>query len=535
VLKIAPAPARLLYFSNLNMSQVYSTAIQTQHDRRNAFVPSPRWLSESPARPVSVESSNNTPSSKSKLNPWKHLPHDQLRSPAPPPPENLYGANGAGAFNVDPGVPFLATAGSSDAGDSEKRSVMADSPRKRFVGGFVTGVKKAVRRSLRDNKRGARGEEAFQSGPSDVRDSGYGSSSIAATAVPIQMPQPVLRSDPTNPPQTHRVSQRPRRDTYIAPAPRRGVTRTRRYASGAIRRSPTGIMSPQSIMSPVSADPEYGSDYAMMNPPPPKTHVSIASYLTRLENLIDFVSNLPWVSKKRVTVDYYPEFSRRDDPDHLPQLQWLGHNFSQVNYQVSLNSTYMPSEYGSSAGSSSDSGLKRPSRIPSATLDLDAEFNATPSAVTLRPLTHTPRYDRSQVLSGPPGISSITPLQSMTTPFAGPPALPTNRDQTAYDSARGRRRSAPPTSSRGYGTPRSQRVKPVSLHTSNHPQDEWEEYPRYANGYVAPQYAENHYGSEYGHGIHSARPGAPPSVPGPPSTASTRRRQSYTTPITPRS
>jgi hypothetical protein len=67
----------------------------------------------------------------------------QLRSPVPPPPANLFGGN-PGAFNVDPGVPFLGTAGPSDAGDSDEEFIDRFESPKRTVGEFVTGLKKAL-------------------------------------------------------------------------------------------------------------------------------------------------------------------------------------------------------------------------------------------------------------------------------------------------------------------------------------------------------------------------------------------------------
>ncbi|KIM38888.1 hypothetical protein M413DRAFT_238986 [Hebeloma cylindrosporum] len=115
-------------------------------NKNPVFVPSPRWLSESPARPGTLThidfDGERTPSSQRSRD-----RSQTLWSPAPPPPANLY-PEGAATFNVDPGVPFLATAGPMDAGSSEGGSITEDSPRdKRFVGGFIMKAVTLVRSS----------------------------------------------------------------------------------------------------------------------------------------------------------------------------------------------------------------------------------------------------------------------------------------------------------------------------------------------------------------------------------------------------
>ena len=77
-----------------------------------AFVPSPRFLSESPVRHLSSGKPSSPHISPNAFSPSPSV--QQLRSPVPPPPANLFGGN-TSAFNVDPGVPFLGTSSPSDA------------------------------------------------------------------------------------------------------------------------------------------------------------------------------------------------------------------------------------------------------------------------------------------------------------------------------------------------------------------------------------------------------------------------------------
>ena len=152
-----------------------------------AFVPSPRFLSESP-----FHARHTSPSPSIQ----------QLRSPVPPPPANLFGGNPS-AFNVDPGVPFLGTAGPSDAGDSDKGSINEFESPKRTVGGFVTGLKKAltVRRSQRTSPNYQQQDETYPP-PMMVRDSGYAISDRLEEPLATQ-PPPLTTLSPSPPSNQH--------------------------------------------------------------------------------------------------------------------------------------------------------------------------------------------------------------------------------------------------------------------------------------------------------------------------------------------
>ncbi|KAF5325525.1 hypothetical protein D9619_009533 [Psilocybe cf. subviscida] len=107
------------------------------------------------------------------------IDRNRLLSPVPPPPANLHSPQTVGAFNADPGVPFLATAGptedGSDDGQGDRGYDDADAYRsdvpasmrpgpgpRNLVGGLVSGIKNVVRKSTRrrreENTSGGMGE-----------------------------------------------------------------------------------------------------------------------------------------------------------------------------------------------------------------------------------------------------------------------------------------------------------------------------------------------------------------------------------------
>ncbi|CAA7271866.1 unnamed protein product [Cyclocybe aegerita] len=484
----------------------------------SVFVPSPRWLSESPAR---QPSNTGTP----------YISYPGLQqNPRSPAPENLYRGDSA-AFNVDAGAPYLGVASPAALQDAERQ--LEEAPRQTRSERLVSGVKQAVRKSLRESQRPSdlryeHGVYGVPSIPSVIRDSGYASSSSSQRDVPraaqLDSPRssPRQATSPRPPSETlvgHYEPKQPRVDQRMDPV------------------MPTDIVPPEAMGSPVSLDPEFGSDYAQMEPPtPPRSDISLNTYLTRIRQFIHDVSALPWIGKDRVTADYYPERRREEERRH-PLISWHSHNYSRVNYHLSFANS-RASEDASSF--SSDSALKAPNQGTPAVLDLEAEFLSSPSS-THPEASPSSRRSRLRAPSGPPGLMYNTPRKQRTpslyfepipadpVPWEGGEEGPPGDGEMWEAFAPTQTATMTPYHAPRVQTPYAPRQElyftPVQSRTQT-PTGEWQAYPRYMDGYVAPQFAENHYGSQYGPGIHSARPPLAPLTSGPPSTASLRRHPS---------
>ena len=263
-----------------------------------AFVPSPRFLSESPFHGRHTSPSPSV---------------QQLRSPVPPPPANLFGGNPS-AFNVDPGVPFLGTAGPSDAGGSDNGSINEFEPPKRNVGGFVTGLKKAltVRRSQRTSPNYQQQEETYPP-PMMFRDSGYATSDRLEEPLANQ-PPPLTTLSPSPPSNQH--------FPLTTSSDYHQTTNDHGHDAPSI----------DSLVSAVTALVEYGPDYLRMGHPttPPASDVSFNTYMARFQKFIHDLAGLPWMANDRVTVDYYPSAADRIHKlfHHRPYITWHSKDYN---------------------------------------------------------------------------------------------------------------------------------------------------------------------------------------------------------------
>ncbi|KAF8956471.1 hypothetical protein BDZ97DRAFT_1851689 [Flammula alnicola] len=509
------------------------------------FVPSPRWLSESPARTAS----QGTPSTSinyagQPFSPPTHAPSfsRELKSPIPPPPANLYQGN-ASAFNVDPGIPFLATAGPTDGGSSHTGSVRDESPReKNFVGGFVTGIKKAVRRSLRESAKDRPAQTDIYTQPPQFRDSGYGSSTPQLVAPP-PIPPASFPGYYQRPPSSHRAHDSPRAPSETLLGDHEGEKGERGDNTVVGHQE---IRSPEAIMSPVSADPEFGSDYAQMEAPtPPPSDVSLNTYLQRARKFVQGVSNLPWVAKERVTADYYPERTRRrDEPKHHPAIAWHSQNYSRTNYRLSVGTPAPDSDAGTYSENSTPVAnlLITPQRGSYAAMNLDEEFENpnTPLPPQLGEFTPRTFWDTASRrrpcramgggdLHGEPSSYGNPTYTSPRTPAqrrrgTSQPAAYTPPTPTRPSSQAGGRTNRPHSGARTPARAGSARASPSQapyLATAN-AGGGWEEYPPERGGYVPYEFSEHYYGDKYGPGIHPARPPLAPVASSAPSPASPR-------------
>jgi hypothetical protein len=426
---------------------------------------------------------------------------------------------------------------------------------KRFVGGFVTGIKKAVRNSL---KRSQRVEPTLPmyAQPPQFRDSGYaGSTSQLNPPPPIAPPQDFRSSSSP----TYDSPARPPSETLLGHPPYNPKLHDQTTAIGHQQIFPPGPMD-----SPVSAELVYDPKYIGMAPPHPASDTSLRSYLKRASKLVSDISALPWVAPERLTVDYYPERTKRcDEPRRHPAIAWTHQNFSAIDYFEHHPGGLDLDSNGSEMSSPIENFMAPRHRTSYEDMDLDDEFgeydqdeqqptyysphpdyvNRPPSEI-INPISHapsarsdrdqyTPRpypYDKtwagatSQVRHPPVGLwqtagtnphtnSPRQPSLRPPQPQPRPPSQPTSH-RSAHATAT-QTRLHPPTPS--MPPPRS---APPSDGGS------WQQYPREMGGYVPYEFAEHYYGDRYGPGVHAARPplpGAPsPAVT---STASPRHQQ----------
>ena len=312
-----------------------------------AFVPSPRFLTESPAHQLS--SGKSTPPHITPKSPSPSI--QQLRSPVPPPPANLFGGN-PGAFNVDPGAPFLGTAGPSDAGDSDKGSINEFESPKRTIGGFVTGLKKAltIKRSQRKSSKYQQEEIIYP--PMMVRDSGYATSDRLEEPLATQ-PPPLTTFSPSPP---------PTRDLPLATFNDYPTTNDHGHEAPSL----------DSLVSAVTALVGYGPDYIKMDrPTPPQSDVSFNTYMVRFQNFVHDLAGLPWMANDRVTVDYYPSSAERIHRrySHRPLITWRSKDYNYADYHLdsesdSLNFQMTP-----------HLRLRAPSHASRTDINLESEFS----------------------------------------------------------------------------------------------------------------------------------------------------------------
>lgn len=457
------------------------------------FVPSPQWLTDSPARPP-PSSGHGTPAMTHIERPEQTTPRvfegtalrspqqpgDFLRSPVPPPPPNLH-PGGATAFNVDPGVPFLATAGSRSEGGSDDGSFQPESPtpkQSKFGGGLVTGLKRAVG-SLKKTTLSSRshslkvGHTPYAPPHGELRDSGYGDSTqylANATGYPGQssmnpasafeqhyyhMPDNAAPSHGTQ--ATGVVPHRPHPgsapvyydDEYVYPKPYSPLS-----SHSSHPQTPGHMRSPKEPFSPVSATPLFGPDYAQMEATtPPPSEVSLNTYLSRVQDFVAKVAALPWIDPERPTVDYYPERAkRRDEPKHAPQISWRAPNYIRPTFKISTAAGLV--EERSEAGTwDSYDRLQRDgeeAKVPvlaitprrGSQVDLGEEFEEPLPASATQP-GFTPRWKEQNLYGAntPAGTASVKlPLSRIVTPeqhrqpLTSPGLTPLAHPQPRYSS-----------------------------------------------------------------------------------------------------
>ncbi|GLB34080.1 hypothetical protein LshimejAT787_0109640 [Lyophyllum shimeji] len=208
-----------------------------------------------------------------------------------PPAAALHAPDGD-AFNVDPTAPYLNSAG----GRAEANPPFSGRRNsKRFAGGFVAVVKRALRQ-----QGSTQTQEPPEAGlPADR-------SRSPRQSYPHPRPPPAPPSHPGS------VHARPvPADSSPVASPSRTAhesieTGTHDDEATAVEHEVLPVA--QVMGSPVYVEPRLGSDYAKMDSPR-LSITSLASYVSRVQKFFRDLNDLPWVAE-RVTVDYVPGESK---------------------------------------------------------------------------------------------------------------------------------------------------------------------------------------------------------------------------------
>ena len=350
-----------------------------------AFVPSPHFLSESPHKPSPAHISR----------PGQSLPQNsspspstrQLRSPVPPPPPNLFGGN-SDAFNVDPGVPFLATVGPSDVGNSDKGSINEFEAPKRLIGGLVTGLKKALTIKGSQRRSSRYPPEEMYPPPMIFTDWGYATSNRLEE--PFKNQEPFSTTFPLAPPS-------PPRDSALMTSepPHNYYQSTNAYRNDAPVAAQYDPPSLDSVASAITALVGYGPDYIKMDrPTPPQSDVSFNTYVVRFLNFVHDLAALPWIAKERVTVDYYPSAAERSNKrtPHRPLITWRSNDYNHADYHLDSDSID-----SLTLKMTPHLRVRAPSHASRTDINLDSEFSDrthSPFPHHPRTIIHTPDHRR---------------------------------------------------------------------------------------------------------------------------------------------
>lgn len=485
--------------------------------RSSGFVPSPQWLSESPAR---LPSSTASGTSAAQRRTPRGSPgrFEGLVSPIPPPPANLFPEPQA-AFNVDPGVPFLAT-----EGDSERASEKEGSQKEeRFVGGFVSGIKSTVRRSLRRRHHPREPEfvEPEFVDQDEFQDSGYSS---ALASVPAPLPQgrrpstteavtshegitpiEVYRPSPVHP--VRQDSLHPRR-----PSTTEVMVSHEGYPEGY---DPVLGLGRLSVLTESQSSMEIPrtSDYLEMRLL--QSDVSFSTYIQRFKRLVQHIASLPFSNRYRVTYDYHPESDLRDDPRRLPFIVWqrpewpIDESSSRGHGEANIEPAVIPTAgHHVHAIDPAPAMVIRTEGPPPVSHPIPPR--PPPQQIPQQePLVRPAAFNAPTFVQPAPSLPNPSPWHTSTVDPTWFEAFHVPRPPSSAKAADKRWRAATP-----YHGP-----VPITAET---PRREWQPHANYRRGYVPPELAEGHYGVTYGPGIHSARAGLVPLNSGPPSSASAK-------------
>ncbi|KAJ7201294.1 hypothetical protein GGX14DRAFT_656234 [Mycena pura] len=368
-------------------------------------------------------------------------------------PENLY--------PVEESHDFDPTTGGHDAAGETYQEAIPPAGRRRLVGGFVGGLRKAWKH--RGVGLGAPqeagiafpepavvpdGEAQYEPVPRGEPEGTYAYASPAveaqqaapvfddryATASPV--PDGQYRDAPYAYPETQAqyrdsVERAPhlRQESSGSTAETVHATQEQYEGTTIVNHGPFVPFVPsQQFGSPQLVEPQPGSDYAKMHSP--RSETSFGSHLSRIHRFLQGINQLPWVAPERVTVDYIPRGAReqmameeaalanaatprprpRSGMSRRPAISWYNSNAPQGSVDLLSDGASPLTEFGQAKelpvaspteahrDLAGELGLKYANNIPT----LMTPAPPPPPMVAKRPhRVPVPRY--SPDVDGPPG------------------------------------------------------------------------------------------------------------------------------------
>jgi hypothetical protein len=257
---------------------------------------------------------------------------DGLRNERTPSPiaDNLHRDHSA--FNIDPDAPVLGAGGESiqEAIQAEEYKVEMQKE-KNFVGGFMVGLKRALKPSWNSNGQRSDPEAAYEETPYYADD----------TSLPVRNPAEMVEQQHDNE-YTHANSYRaPSSESQLSPSSET-MHGTQEFLDDGTTAVDHQQMSAGHYVDPVLVEPQLAPDYAKMDLLSPSTSDgSLNTYLSRVSRFFRYINELPWVAESRVTVDYYPGQPKRrlrPRPAHRPILSWYNrHVFPSAQNEEPLD------------------------------------------------------------------------------------------------------------------------------------------------------------------------------------------------------
>ncbi|KAJ7654716.1 hypothetical protein B0H17DRAFT_1099690 [Mycena rosella] len=264
-------------------------------------------------------------------------------------------------FNVDGGAAVL------EAGGETYQEPVAPAGRRRFVGGFMAGIRERMGRgggggiampepavvhadereyeavAPGENEKmgmgmGAAAEGRYDASPSRYAaspDGRYAASPDGRYASPSPEGRYAARSPNVHyaPTPDARYAAASPDGHYAMPAPpsadpqyRESPSRERHHRQESVSSTSEtvhvtqehydgttianhDVIPPEQYDSPELVEPQLGSDYAKMQSPP-RSEASFNSYMSRINRFFQTLNDMPWIAPERVTVDYIPGKAR---------------------------------------------------------------------------------------------------------------------------------------------------------------------------------------------------------------------------------
>ncbi|KAJ7729232.1 hypothetical protein DFH07DRAFT_184190 [Mycena maculata] len=334
------------------------------------------------------------------------------------------------AFNMDPTAAFL------EAGGETYQEPVEPAGRRRFVGGFVGGLRKALQRNNRSLE-----EEITYPEPAVVNDeerlyesvpraepemeyaepryaspepgARYASPSpdarYAAGSPEVQFATPTQYANPRSDEGYEREPHR-RQESSSTVEVSDTVHTSQEHYEGTTIVNHDMVLPAEQYGSPQLVEPQPGSDYAKMDSPP-RSEASFGSYVSRVQHFFRAVNALPWIATERVTVDYIPRGKAGQLPAasgptprpraaRRPMISWYGSDIPQNSIDLFSSGSSQLTEFGqaqqpfavpdaASPGVAYASNMPVPAKAPPA--------GPPPMAAATRDMASVPRPHRVPV------------------------------------------------------------------------------------------------------------------------------------------